>query len=93
MALKTLQDKGFRIREIRNEPVIQIRGYQVDTQKPEIHSTTAASALIATPSGRSYHILRLPGPMHPDWKNQLDQLGIIVYQTLAQDNYFDRCRQ
>ena len=86
--LRTLQDKGFRIREIKNEPVVQVRGYKVDTEKAEIRSSSDVSATMAAPSGRSYHILRLAGPLHSDWKNQLEQLGVIFYQTLAQDNYY-----
>jgi subtilisin family serine protease len=85
--LKKLQDKGFRIREIRNEPVIQVRGYKVDTEKPEISSTSEAS-MMAVPSGLTYHILRLAGPMHHDWKSQLEQFGVVFYQILTQDNYY-----
>ena len=32
--------------------------------------------------------MHIIGPMHHDWKRQLEQLDVIIHQNLAQDNYY-----
>ena len=86
--LNTLRSRGYRIREIKDSPVIQVGGFEVNTAEPGIHSTSEESSRMAIPSGKSYHILHLAGPIHPDWKNKLEQLDVTIYETLEQDNYY-----
>ena len=73
---------GYRVRELPVRPKVSIGGYEVDTMNTKIRSTRANVAETALPSGRSNHILCLIGPMHPDWKSQLERMGTVFYQAI-----------
>lgn len=85
--LQALREAGFRVRELPERPVVQIAGFELDTTVPSGLSTSADAAEVALPSGRSHHILRLAGPMHPDWKNQLERMGVVFTQSMGEDQY------
>ena len=68
--LKTLETKGYRVREIDDTPVVEVGAYKVNTTMPSIRSTHALSAGMALPSGLSHQIMHIIGPMHHDWKRQ-----------------------
>ncbi len=88
-SLEKLQNKGFRVRQIPDSPIVEVRGYKVNTSLPEIRTASASlSADMIHPSGLSHHILHLIGPLLPDWKKQLEHLGVIFRQSLAQENYY-----
>ncbi len=84
--LKRLAAEGLRVRELADTKILHVNGFLVDTSSPEIRSTSARVA--AVPSSRvSYHVIRLAGPMHPDWKTRLERLGVIFDRSLAEDSY------
>lgn len=85
--ISDLTDAGYRVRELPDKPVIPLGGFIVDTSRLEIRSSAATAIRMALPSGRSHHLLRLAGPMHPDWKKQLSSTGIIFYQNLGEHIY------
>lgn len=85
--LQALAEDGFRVREIAEQSVVRMAGFELDTTRPSGRSTTALAAEIELPSGRSHHIVRLIGPMHPDWKSQMTRMGVHFYQALGDDQY------
>jgi len=89
--LRTLESRGYRIREIQDTPNVQVGSYNVDTTNPEVSlsSTETLSMNEEHPdSERSHYILRLIGPLHSEWKRKLEQIGVTFYQRLSQDNYY-----
>ena len=85
--LQALRKAGFRVRELTDRPEVRIGGFALDTSQPAALSTTAGAATAALASGRSHHILRLAGPMHPEWKTGLERLGVVVIESVAPEQY------
>lgn len=85
--LQALEEEGFRVREIVEQPVVRMAGFELDTTRPSGRSTRALAAEIELPSGLSHHIVRLIGPMHPDWQALMTRMGVLFYQSLADDHY------
>ena len=86
--LNALQSKGYRIRELKDPSVIEVNGFTVNIGDPRIRSTSKESLKRESPSGRSYNILGVAGPLHPDWKKMLEELGTHFYEVLENDNYY-----
>jgi len=89
--IQTLQSKGFRIREISDSPIVQIGGYKVDTESPNIKSASSSlssTSDLVSPTGMTHQILHLIGPILQDWKKQLEDLGVVFRQSLVQENYY-----
>ena len=86
--LNALKSKGYRIRELNDPSIIEVNGFRVDMGDPLIRSTSKESMKRVTPSGRSYNILGVAGPLHRDWKKTLEELGAIFYEVLEKDNYY-----
>ncbi|NII27353.1 S8 family serine peptidase [Pseudoflavitalea sp. X16] len=90
-AVQILQDHAIRFREIPEQPLLQTGAFIVDTDNINMHATSAqaaerAFADVSATSGSTYHILRLAGPLHPDWKTQLEDTGVRFEQSM--DEYF-----
>lgn len=85
--VSALNEVGYRTRELPTREKAQVAGFELDTARPSGISTNARAAARSLPSGRSHHILRLVGPMHPNWKTQLEWMGLIFYQSLGADQY------
>jgi subtilisin family serine protease len=85
--LQALQEAGNRTRELPEQPVVHIGGFALDTAQPSARSTAAAAVEMALPSGRSHHVVRFVGPMHPDWKTQLERMGAILVESVGTDQY------
>jgi subtilisin family serine protease len=89
--LKTLESRGYRIREINDTPNVQVGSYNVDTTSPAVNISSAENLSMREEhpnSERSHYILHLIGPIHSDWKSKLEQIGVTFYQRLSQDNYY-----
>ncbi|MHC4617830.1 MAG: S8 family serine peptidase [Planctomycetota bacterium] len=85
--LQALRDARYRVRELPERPTVRVAGFELDTTAPSGLSTSAIAVEAAPPSGRSHHIVRLAGPMHPDWKARLERMGVVVDQNLGDDKY------
>jgi hypothetical protein len=85
--LQALCDAGYRVRELPERPKARIAGFELDTTVPSGLSTSAAAAEVELPSGRSHHIVRLVGPMHHDWKERLERMGVVFAQSMGEDQY------
>jgi subtilisin family serine protease len=85
--LKRLVAEGLRVRELEDTNVVDVGGFRVDTGRPEIQSTSARAVAASLSSGVSHHVIRLSGPMHPDWRTRLEKLGVVFHQSLADDSY------
>ena len=83
--LQRLRDEGFAVREIEDEPVLQIGAFYVDTTVSDTPLPAAAAGPPA--SGQEHFVLRLVGPMHPTWKRKLDKLGVQLRESLGPFTY------
>lgn len=83
--LEALKAEGYRVREIPEAAIIQVGGFELDLAHNGLRSRSKAAR--TEPSGRSYYLLQLAGPMHPDWKRQLERLGVRFWQSVADDVY------
>jgi len=89
--LRTLESRGYRVREVQDTPNVQVNSYKVDTTNPEVSLSSAETLSMKEEhpdSERSHYILRLIGPLHSEWKRKLEQIGVTFYQRLSQDNYY-----
>ncbi len=84
--VKALEEQGLRVRRIPDTPVVEVGAFSVDTA----HETLRPAAAETAPSGRTTLLVRLAGPMHPDWKSRLEQTSAIIYQHLSDDAYLAR---
>ena len=85
--LQALGKAGHRVRELPEQPMAQIAGFKLNAAVPSGLSTSVEAAKRALPSGRSHHIVHLAGPMHPDWKDKLERMGVIFHQNMGDDRY------
>ncbi|WP_088284242.1 hypothetical protein [Ideonella sp. A 288] len=83
--LKQLADGGLRVRELAEAPPVDIGGFSVDTAAPVLRSASATAVVDA--QGQSRQVVRVAGPMHPDWKTALERLGVRLHQALTEDSY------
>ena len=83
--LEQIAASGLRVRELAAAPLVGIGGFQVDTLAPAMRSASATAVVNA--AGQSRQVLRLAGPLHPDWKTRLEQLGVHLHQALTEDTY------
>ena len=81
-SLKELETAGYRVREMPETPVLQVGGYRVDTTRAVTPAGQAMAPGAAQTSGRGHYLLRLAGPMHPDWKSRLEKMGVVFHQTI-----------
>ncbi len=90
--LEELRAAGFRVREIPDQPVVTRGGYELDTSvAPAAAEVAFAAAPVAPPAGRAHCVLRLAGPLHPAWDEQLSALEVRIYESLAEDSYLVGC--
>src|SRR3712207_3208284 len=59
--LQTLRDAGYRVRLLPEAPVVQMRGFELNTAHPASRATTASVEALGAPAGESRHVLRLIG--------------------------------
>lgn len=85
--LEALKAEGYRIREIPVVSSIRVGGFELDTSEAVIRSTAEIARSLAMSSGRSYYLLQLAGPMHPDWKRRLERQGVRFWQTIDENVY------
>jgi hypothetical protein len=85
--LDELRRAKFRVRELAEEPIVRMGGFELNSAAPEALSTAATALEQALPSGRSHHVLRLAGPLHPDWKQRLQREGVTIDQALSESQY------
>lgn len=85
--LRSLQDAGFQARVQPETTAFDIGGFQINTDRPEVRASSAVALDMALPSGRSHQVLQVAGPMHPQWKAELDRLGVAILESLAENVY------
>lgn len=83
-----IKSKGFKIREIDDSPDIEISGYKINTSRPEVRLAKNNISSLLSKEGREYYILQLVGPMHNDWKQKLDEIGVTIYQQITDHNHY-----
>ena len=79
--------QGLKIREIKDASELQVSGYKINTSRPEVRLAMNNISDL-TKDGRGYYILQLVGPMHNDWKRKLDEIGVTIYQQIADNNQY-----
>jgi subtilisin family serine protease len=84
---ETLKAEGYRVREIPEVTSIRVGGFELDLTHDGMRSSSPVARSSSASSGRSYYLLQLAGPMHPDWKRQLERNGVRFWQTIADDVY------
>lgn len=85
--LQALGAEGFRVREYASPRRVRLAGFELDTTMASASSEGALATATELPSGRSHHIVQLIGPMHPDWKNQMERMGAQLIQNFTEMQY------
>jgi len=82
-----IMSQGLKFREIKDDSELQVSGYKINTSRPEARLARNNISDL-TKDERGYYILQLVGPMHNDWKRKLDEIGVIIYQQIADNNQY-----
>lgn len=78
-ALEKLATQGLRVRELADS-ALQLGAYRVEPAGV----AGVMSAAMAAPSAQAggHHVIRIVGPLHPDWRVQLERSGVTVREWL-----------
>jgi hypothetical protein len=85
--LQALRDEGFQVREQITAPSLQVGGFQVRVQATEAAPALAVARGAPLASGGNAYMLCLAGPLHPPWKDELDDLCVTILESLDTDLY------
>ncbi|GEM_PF-3853385 len=73
----------YRVRVLNLPPDIPYGAFQYDTSDPNSSTTPANVHDGDLPSGRSHHIFRMYGPLHRDWRTELQHFGVSLIEHLG----------
>lgn len=93
-ALDDLRNEGLDVRPAEPPAQVEISGFRVSAE--DLAATAGAgepgvaAAELAPQVGERSWIVVLAGPLHPDWRRQLEDAGARLDQRLARDHYLVR---
>ncbi|MEP7009142.1 MAG: S8 family serine peptidase [Acidobacteriota bacterium] len=82
-----LRAQGLRVRFLEKAPTIKIGGFELHTQGPQLAGAELALAGPGAEMGRRGWVVDLAGPLHPDWKARVEDLGGVWRERLGDDHY------
>lgn len=85
-----VQDQNIRFRELETKPLLTMGAFELDTDNVAMRSTSNAASLMGLTTmlnEKSHYIIRLAGPMHPDWKKELEKMSVGFLETIQEDFY------
>jgi subtilisin family serine protease len=87
---EAIKNQGYRIRDIKEIPELEINGYKINTSNPtiDLSSNITDTAERFTQDEQNYFIIQLVGPMHTDWKEKINQAGGKIYEQVSDQNHY-----
>ena len=87
--IEEIQEQGFRVRELADDPGVKVNNYRLNTSmnvaraRRSAEPAPANAEAAAFPDSVTSVVVRMAGPIHPDWAVELEAMGATIFTSLG----------